>query len=78
MTAQRHDGNDGTPITIRLNGERRNVSPGSVVDLLRSLDIDSRTVVVEVNRAIVRRPDQDAVSIKEGDEIELVHFVGGG
>ncbi|MBI4499787.1 MAG: sulfur carrier protein ThiS [Gemmatimonadetes bacterium] len=63
---------------VQLNGEARAVAPGSVSDLLRSLEIDPRTVVVELNRAIVRRTALESTSIKEGDEIELVHFVGGG
>jgi thiamine biosynthesis protein ThiS len=35
-------------------------------------------VVVEHNRAIVRRPQLGAVTVAPGDAIELVHFVGGG
>ena len=65
-------------LTVQLNGESRAVNAATVVDLLQSLDIDPRTVVVELNRAIVRRDALESTSIKEGDEIELVHFVGGG
>jgi sulfur carrier protein len=35
-------------------------------------------VVVEHNRKIVRRPVLSEVTVSPGDEIELVHFVGGG
>jgi len=35
-------------------------------------------VVVEHNRAIVRRPSLGGVTVASGDAIELVHFVGGG
>ena len=65
-------------LPVRVNGETRDVISGSVADLLRSLEIDPRTVVVELNREIVRRTALDSTYIKEGDEIELVHFVGGG
>ena len=65
-------------VTVQLNGEARAVDAATVVDLLKSLDIDPRTVVVELNRTIVRRDALGSTSIKEGDEIELVHFVGGG
>lgn len=68
----------GQKVSIVLNGAGRQVPRGSIVDLLAFLDIDPRTVVVELNRAIVRRPALEATYIKEGDEIELVHFVGGG
>ena len=63
---------------VRVNGETREVIAGSIADMLRSLEIDPRTVVVELNREIVRRPELESTYIKEGDEIELVHFVGGG
>lgn len=65
-------------ISILLNGATRQVPPGSIVDLLTFLEIDARTVVVEHNRSIVRRPALESTYMKEGDEIELVHFVGGG
>ena len=63
---------------VRLNGEIREVPVGSVEALLRFLEIDPRTVVVELNRNIVRKAELPSTHIKEGDEIELVHFVGGG
>jgi thiamine biosynthesis protein ThiS len=35
-------------------------------------------VVVELNRAIVRRPALETTPVRDGDAVELVHFVGGG
>jgi thiamine biosynthesis protein ThiS len=49
-----------------------------VADLLRQLDLDPGTVVVELNRQIVRRPRLDHTALADGDAVELVHFVGGG
>jgi thiamine biosynthesis protein ThiS len=66
-------------LTITVNGESRRVpSPATVGDLLRYLNVDARTVVVELNREIVRRPRIEATTLTEGDSVELVHFVGGG
>jgi len=48
------------------------------LDLLRSLDLDPRVVVVEHNRHIVRRPELASTTLHAGDRVELVHFVGGG
>jgi len=42
------------------------------------LNLDPRTVVVELNRQIVRRPALGATALEDGDSVELVHFVGGG
>ncbi len=66
-------------IRIHVNGERREVADGlSVAGLLRQLGLDGRTVVVELNRQIIRRTEIEHMVLERGDRIELVHFVGGG
>jgi thiazole synthase len=66
-------------VTIVVNGEDREIEPGQSLEaLLRSLDLDPRAVVVERNRVIVRRPALADTTVEEGDQLELVHFVGGG
>jgi thiamine biosynthesis protein ThiS len=68
-----------THLTITLNGDQRTVpAPLSLAGLLEHLGLDPRAVVVEQNRAIVRRPNLADTPVAEGDLIELVHFVGGG
>jgi thiamine biosynthesis protein ThiS len=66
-------------IDVTVNGEPRAVARGAtLLELVRSLALDPRAVVVEHNRTIVRRPRLEAVTIAPGDAIELVQFVGGG
>ena len=66
-------------IDVVVNGERRPVArDATLLELLRSLELDPRAVVVEHNRHIVRRPALGDVRVTEGDAIELVHLVGGG
>lgn len=66
-------------ISIRLNGDERQVRPGlSVAALLEELGLDRRMVVVEHNRRILERSKLEQVEIQGGDIVELVHFVGGG
>jgi thiamine biosynthesis protein ThiS len=66
-------------IEIVVNGEpQRLPGPASASDLLRHLGLDPRTVVVELNRKIVRRPQLSQTALSDGDAVELVHFVGGG
>ncbi|MFQ5704157.1 MAG: sulfur carrier protein ThiS [Gemmatimonadales bacterium] len=66
-------------INVVVNGEERSLDRGtSIIALLELLDLDPRTVVVEVNRTVVRTPTLAATELHEGDRIELVHFVGGG
>jgi thiamine biosynthesis protein ThiS len=66
-------------IAVTINGETRRVpGPATLLDLLAHLGLDPRTVVVELNREIVRRPRFGETRVADGDTIELVHFVGGG
>ena len=68
-----------TEMEIVVNGEPRRVAqPATLLDLLESLGLDPRTVVVELNREIVRRPRLGETALAAGDAVELVHFVGGG
>jgi len=66
-------------LTIRLNGEAVDVAgPLTVSALLASLEIDPRRVAVEHNLVVVKRAQYDTTVVNEGDEVEIVNFVGGG
>lgn len=66
-------------IDVLVNGEQRAVPDGaSLLELLVTFNLDPRTVVVEHNRAIVRRTELAHIHVNAGDMVELVHFVGGG
>jgi thiamine biosynthesis protein ThiS len=66
-------------MTVVVNGETRTIAgPATVADLLAQLSLDPRMVVVELNREIIRRQRVGEVRLRDGDSIELVHFVGGG
>jgi thiazole synthase len=69
---------DGT-ISIRVNGEHRRVNAGiSFAELANELGLDPAKVAVERNIEIVPRSTLATVLVEDGDEIEIVHFVGGG
>lgn len=71
--------NSDEPIRVRLNGTDREVAPDLTVrGLLESLDLHPELVVVELNREILDRKRYGDVPVREGDTLELVHFVGGG
>jgi sulfur carrier protein len=64
---------------IQINGEKKEFKEGlSVAILLEKLGIGPGRVVVELNRDVVARDAHGATVLKEGDSIEIVHFVGGG
>jgi thiazole synthase len=66
-------------MTITLNGEPRSVSPAtSIAALAAEIGLNPAKVAVERNRTIVPRSTLADVMIADGDEIEIVHFVGGG
>lgn len=66
-------------LDITINGESRTIEgPATLATLLATLGLDPRTVVVELNREIVRRPRLAETPLAGGDSVELVHFVGGG
>ena len=68
-----------TQIDITLNGEARLVPAGqSMTGLIESLGLDRRKVAVERNREIVPRSQYDATQLCDEDQIEIVHFIGGG
>lgn len=64
---------------ITLNGEPHQLTPPvSVGALLESLGIDGRRVAVERNLIVVRRAEYPTEMLSDGDEVEIVNFVGGG
>ncbi len=67
-------------VALTVNGGRREIPAGwSLADLLSSLDLDPRLVVIEHNGAILRDRDSfPRVLLAARDTLEIVHFVGGG
>ena len=64
---------------ITLNGEPFEIEqPLSVVALLDKLAIDARRVAVEHNLTIIKRQRFPEVIVNDGDQVEIVNFVGGG
>ena len=64
---------------IRLNGDPFEVeNPMTVGRLLARLEIDPRRVAVEHNLTIIKRTAFESTPVNEGDEVEIVNFVGGG
>ena len=62
-----------------MNGEPYEIAgPATLGTLLAALDLDPRRVAVEHNLAVIKRSRYDATAVAEGDEVEIVNFVGGG
>jgi sulfur carrier protein len=64
---------------IEVNGEAQEVAPEITVSaLLAHLGVADGPVAVERNREIVPRAQHASTTLREGDRVEVVHFVGGG
>jgi len=64
---------------VTVNEEPQRLQPGATVaDLVATLGLGPRRIAVEVNREIVPRSTYAATLLRDGDAIEIIHFVGGG
>jgi len=64
---------------ILVNGEARELPGGTTLQgLLQSLGLRREALVAEVNRKIVEKAQDAALGLQEGDQVELIQFVGGG
>ena len=64
---------------IIVNGTKKLFQePLTVEKLLDQLGLDKRKLAVERNREIVPKAEYTVVNLCDGDEIEIVHFIGGG
>jgi thiamine biosynthesis protein ThiS len=70
---------DGS-LAVRINGEHRRVPDGITVAQMVNdeLGLDPLRVAVERNLEIVPRSTLGEVCVEDGDDFEIVHFVGGG
>ena len=64
---------------VMLNGEKRDIPDGvTVAQLLQQLQIQPERVAVEVNLTVLKRAQLSGVSLKPGDQVEIVQLIGGG
>ena len=64
---------------ITLNGDAHEIAgPLTVAELLAELSIDARRVAIEHTLVVLKRPTFDTTMVREGDQVEIVNFVGGG
>ena len=66
-------------MNITINGKKELLQDGMMVsDLLTSRKIRAEMVSVELNDAILHRDKFQATSLKEGDRVEFLYYMGGG
>jgi thiamine biosynthesis protein ThiS len=65
-------------VKIRLNGEEREVTAGNLLALIDEIGLDGRKLAIERNYEIVPRSTYLETQLNDGDQLEIVTFVGGG
>jgi thiamine biosynthesis protein ThiS len=66
-------------MNLVINGEEKSFSDSlTIADLIANLSLKPDRIAVELNREIVSRQNWPATRLKNGDRLEIVHFVGGG
>lgn len=66
-------------IEIAVNGENRLVEPGTTITgLLALLEMPADRVAVELDRSIIKTAFWAETELRQGAQVEIVHFVGGG
>lgn len=65
-------------MNLTINGEDRVVSAATLTSLVEELGMKPDRVAIELNREIVPRDRWPQTALKDGDQLEIVHFVGGG
>jgi thiamine biosynthesis protein ThiS len=66
-------------LQIHVNGESKEVSEDtSLSDLITRLQLPVQRIAMELNKEVVRRSQWETTILKDGDQLEIVHFVGGG
>ena len=66
-------------IKIKLNGKIKTIKENTKLsNLLGNLEIPIKKVAIEINQEIVDKKKINKIVLKKKDEIEIVHFIGGG
>jgi thiamine biosynthesis protein ThiS len=63
---------------LTINGQEHTYDPTTLASLVEQLGMKQDRVAVELNRNIVPREQWAGTHLSEGDQLEIVHFVGGG
>jgi len=63
---------------VKINGKTEDIQGGTVLDLLKAKNIEPQMVAIEVNDAMLERSHLATTTLKEGDQIEFLFYMGGG
>lgn len=65
-------------ISLTVNGDARTTAAATIAEFVRELGLEPQKVAVEHNGEISPRSALEVAALADGDQLEIVHFVGGG
>lgn len=65
-------------MNLTINGKPEEVTGSTISDILKLKDIDPHMVAVELNSQIIERDQLPTTTLKDGDKLEFLFFMGGG
>ena len=66
-------------IKIKVNGKSLLIDRNSTVsNLMKKLDIPLNKVAIELNKKIIDKKKLIKITLNNKDNLEIVHFIGGG
>ncbi len=66
-------------IKIKINGKLKILTQSAkLLDLINDLNVPLKKVAIELNKEIVDKKKIGKITLKNNDNIEIVHFIGGG
>ena len=70
---------ESSPIKIYVNGDLKQFPLEiNIISFLKSLNISSKHIAIEINEIFVFRSDWEKTNLKDGDKVEIVKAIGGG
>ena len=63
---------------VTINGKPEEVAGGTVLEVLKTKDVEPQMVAVELNAQILGRDELGSTTLKEGDALEILFYMGGG
>jgi sulfur carrier protein len=63
---------------VTINGKPEEVAGGTVLEVLKTKDVEPQMVAVELNAKILARDELGSTPLKEGDTLEILFYMGGG
>jgi len=63
---------------VTINGKPEEVAGGTVLEVLKTKDVEPQMVAIELNAKILGRDELGSTPLKEGDALEILFYMGGG